>query len=352
VTTADIRGAHLVHIQYLRGIAAMMVVLHHAVAERAGFFAPLAHSDFGRPGVLIFFVISGFVMMHACRDEPPGLFLARRVIRVVPLYWLMTLIFFAILFPNDLAAGDPDRRVPHLAASLLFVPHHHLSITDRIWPVLVPGWTLNFEMFFFALFGLGLWWGHVGRVVPAILLGLVATGLVATTQDPRLLTWTSPLLLLFLAGMGLAGLWRRFSFAPLAPLLPLGLASMLTAALGGLPAPATEPAFNLSAIMVVAGTLALQARRPEARLRLLGLLGDASYSIYLSHTILLIFILKALRPLPLSGWTQFAVAIPVILVLCALGGIACHRRIERPMLRALRRRAEGGVALSPRTPAG
>ena len=61
---------------------------------------------------MIFFVISGFIMMYVCSDEPPLVFLRRRILRVVPLYWIMTPVYFAALFRDDLAAARcrPRRR--------------------------------------------------------------------------------------------------------------------------------------------------------------------------------------------------------------------------------------------------
>ncbi|PHP26094.1 hypothetical protein CJ301_18300 [Limimaricola cinnabarinus] len=138
--------------------------------------------------MLIFFVISGFVIMHACRDEPVRTFAVRRIIRVVPLYWLMTQAFYVLMLRSDLAAGTPLARLPELVASLLFIPHYHQGVPTEIWPLLVPGWTLNYEMFFFAVFGIGIAFGRPAHVAGAILLALVAAGVLLDLQDARLVT--------------------------------------------------------------------------------------------------------------------------------------------------------------------
>ncbi|MBY6005204.1 acyltransferase [Salipiger bermudensis] len=325
-------------IQYLRGIAAMMVVLHHAVQRRPGFYSPLEESHFGRPGVLIFFVISGFVMMYACRKERPATFAKRRIIRVVPIYWVMTLVFFLLLFRNDVAAGEPTRRLFELLQSLLFIPHYHSAIETEIWPILVPGWTLNYEMFFFLVFFIGILAGKPGPVAIAILLALVGLGLVVDSTDALFVTWTNPFLLLFVAGILLAMLWRRTDFSRFVLLLPLGLGIAVIAAVNGLPESWIQPAFFAAGILTVAGTLALQDLRPSLVIPGLGAIGDASYSIYLSHTILMIPLYKAFAKLPLSGWPQFLITLTLTLLLCALAGIAIHRRVEKPMIHWLRQR--------------
>ncbi|SDG97066.1 acyltransferase family protein [Alloyangia pacifica] len=327
-------------VQYLRGVAAMMVVVHHALHDRAGFFSPFAEVDLGRPGVLIFFVISGFVMMHACRGEPASTFARRRIIRVVPLYWLMTLVFFAIVFRNDLAANEPLRRVPELLGSLFFVPHYHSGVPTEIWPILVPGWTLNYEMFFFAVFFVGILAGRPGLVASLILAALVVVGQVVDSTDARVLTWTSPFLLLFIFGIGLAALWKRTDFRRAWPLLPIGLALAFLAGFSGLQGASTTLAFFVAAVLTVAGTLGIQSLAPNLHMSWLSAIGDASYSIYLSHTILMVILYKGLARLPLEGWAQFVVTNGLAVVICTIAGIAIYRLVERPMIRALRTRLE------------
>lgn len=318
----------------------MLVVLHHVLHARAGIFSPFAHSpNFGRPGVLIFFVISGFVMMHACRKEPPLVFARRRIIRVVPLYWLMTLVFFAIVFRNDLSAGEPLRRVPELLQSLFFVPHYHSGVSTAIWPILVPGWTLNYEMFFFLIFAIGIVFGRPAPIAVAILLGLVIAGWIFPSDNPIWITWTNEFLLLFVAGIALALLWQRTDFSHFAWLLPVGLALVFVSAMQLLPQGWIVPVFYISAIVTVAGTLAMQDRNPDRSAKVLALIGDASYSIYLSHTIVMIFLYKVLRKIPLDGWAQFIVVASLSLTICAAVGIALYYLVERPIIRLFRRRS-------------
>src|SRR5246127_1178159 len=81
-------------IQYLRGIAAFAVVCFHAFQWTN--VAGLTPTDFptGAAGVDVFFVISGFVMwVTTDRDPPKPLeFLRRRAVRILPPYWLFTLL--------------------------------------------------------------------------------------------------------------------------------------------------------------------------------------------------------------------------------------------------------------------
>ena len=125
----------IVSIQYLRSFGALAVVASH-----------VDHSAVvGQSGVDLFFVISGFIMWTmSARPIAPLAFLWNRMLRVVPLYWVATLLMAL------------HQRAPlhDVVRSMFFVPY--FGAGDQIWPVLVQGWTLNYEMFFYILIGLVL----------------------------------------------------------------------------------------------------------------------------------------------------------------------------------------------------
>ncbi|MEL6640100.1 MAG: acyltransferase [Pseudomonadota bacterium] len=323
----------LIRIQYLRGIAASMVVVHHVLHPRPWLFTPLGEIDLGRPGILIFFVISGFVMLYACGTEPVAQFFRRRVVRIVPLYWIMSLAIFVVLVRNDIIAGEPLQRVPSLVQSLFFVPHYHFAVDDRIWPVLVPGWTLNYEMFFFVIFAIGIAVRRVFWVPVVILLSLVALGLVFDFDNAVLSTWTNPFLLMFVIGLWLARRFRAGGDFNLAPWLILPGVVLITAgAFATTTVQWSEPVFFVAAALIVAGVLGFEARGPGRSWPVLARIGDASYSIYLSHTIVLIPVLRLMRELPLDGWLQFAVVSVGSIGISLVVGIFVWKWLEVPLL--------------------
>ena len=124
----------LKNVQVLRAAAAYLVVLYHArlltpVGEAVSF-------DFGNAGVDIFFLISGFIIAHVSRSDDvgrPGAFLLKRVIRVVPLYWVLTLMLFAVAQRAPALAGAGGRPdLAMLAKSLFF-----MKPTGVVWRVAV-----------------------------------------------------------------------------------------------------------------------------------------------------------------------------------------------------------------------
>jgi exopolysaccharide production protein ExoZ len=322
-------------IQYLRAFAALAVVVFHA-AERTGHAFAI-----GAAGVDVFFVISGFIMWVIVERRPvsPGRFLAERIRRIVPVYWLATGVMvaggLAGLFPNlVLTAG-------HVAASLFFVPARSPS-SGQLWPVLVQGWTLNYEMFFYLIFAACLMLRPRIRfaVMAAVFCLLVAIGLVVQSAASLLVAYTRPIILEFVAGMGIARLWLagripgwRLAFG----LLAIGLLGF--AAIGILRLPFDEWTCGPLACALVYGTAALERRGGIARLSVPALLGSASYSIYLWHTFAVSLAARVGPMLGLPEGVTFALSVGAGIVV----GIAGYCLLERPLLR----RGRGGAAAAP-----
>ena len=327
-------------IQYLRGVAAMMVVWHHAAAQSrasAAFF----QSTLGTAGVDIFFVISGFVMgtSTATRHTGPVEFFTNRLVRIVPLYWALTLMMVVLaLTPSHLFTTlDPTLRTT--ALSLLFVPHFSDTRPNETWPLLVPGWTLNFEMFFYAMFAVSLLARrHAALVLIGCCMGLSAVGLVGgpfTGAVAR--TYTDPVILEFAAGVLMAQLWLRRVFdVPLlvgAGLLLAGLALIVL----GASDPVGSVARQCGAVLVVAACLSRVAQGHE--IQSLKHLGDASYSIYLTH----VLFLAALGPLwsklasSAHSWANALSFMVLALMGSAVTGLVFHRLLEVPLTNWVRR---------------
>jgi exopolysaccharide production protein ExoZ len=139
-------------VQILRGLAALVVMLQHdsvAMAERA--FDPSLRFDWGPCGVDVFFAISGFVMVLVTagswgRSGAAEPFLIRRLIRVVPPYWMSTAFKVLLLLAMPTLALSTVLTPWHVISSFLFIPDSALG------PVVMVGWTLCFEMLFYLLF--------------------------------------------------------------------------------------------------------------------------------------------------------------------------------------------------------
>lgn len=323
-------------IQALRGLAAVLVVIFHA-----GLRFDLTQTTFrvGNAGVDIFFVISGFVMWTVTTSRPtgPAQFLYHRFVRLVPLYWVFTLALAAsaAVLPRAFPHMRPD--LAHLLLSLAFVPHVSPDI-GMVAPLLGQGWTLNFEMFFYLLFAAMLTLPRPARLpaIAVVLVSLAVIGLFASTQAQPLTTLLSPLLVEFLGGIALARAVTsgvRPGRAECWGVVAAGSALLAIAAPDANDEWARLLQYGLPAWLIVGGLVAAELGGFARFGRLTGLLGDASYSIYLSHTFT-ISILGKLWPEWLPPWTfMIGASLAAVLV-----GIAVYRTLERPILRLMRGR--------------
>ena len=320
-------------IQYLRGLAAFGVLVFHA-AERAG-----GQFGVGAAGVDVFFVISGFIMwVVTCRKTPsPGSFLLRRVQRIVPLYWAVTLaaaglaVFVPGAFPNLQVTAET------LGKSLGFIPYQDPQ--GLIAPLIVPGWTLNYEMFFYLVFAAGLLAPARLRpwLVTAALAGLVAIRPLLDAANPLVATYTDPILLEFAAGVWLGKLWSdgRLPGRLLAwSLIGLSLAGFAAVAVAGIDVAAGRALFwGLPALALVAGAVSLERRGPVRDWPPLRALGDASYSVYLIHGLA---ISAAVRALGLVGVEAPAAIFATAIVVGLAAGLIAYQLVEKPMMKLFR----------------
>ena len=334
--------------QALRAVAALMVVWHHATMLLEQRTYRLVTWYNGAAGVDIFFVISGLVMtLSTARLQRDGgaawTFLKRRLERVVPLYWLATTakVVGTLLVPG--LALHTIGTTWHVVASYLFLPSMGPGATFE--PTLVSGWTLNLEMLFYLLIAASLALGVRAAVVAVPALAALAGVGMARLLAPWVAVsfWTEPVLLEFVWGMALGWMVLR---AAGRGRLPQALGWGLVGA-GFCALVLTHSMIDSSwrplvwggpAVAIVGGALVLEARWGGRVPQWLLLLGDASYSIYLTHAFVV--------PLLGAGWLgtvlmrperAFAVGLAGLVLSCG-AGVACYLLVELPMLEWFRLR--------------
>jgi exopolysaccharide production protein ExoZ len=330
MTRIEDSSDRLLSIHYLRAIAAAMVVIYHVFSHQLVNVANPDHVRWLKDGVAIFFVISGFVMASSTSGRPsrPGPFFGRRLLRIVPLYWIVTVSYALVTHHVD--------RSP-LLHSLFFVPQAESTGATRP-PVVEVGWTLNYEMAFYALFALSMLLPQRFALwALCIVLGLLAILGGVTDGGPLTSYYTAPFWWEFVAGMLIARLGLRTP----AWCLPLGFALLAI----GPPLIGTRfLATSLPAALIVTSARSLDnVLRPWP---LPVLLGDASYAIYLTH-LFVIFPLansfgSAGNPLVMLLSVPTSIAI----------GVCVHLAVEKPLADIVRYRKKpaapvGSALLSP-----
>lgn len=345
-------------LQVLRFIAAFLVFIGHAqheLAESMGLSGSLwtfVPFDWGL-GVDIFFVISGFVMYFLTADGfgvPGGSadFMRRRIIRIVPLYWLFSVLMLLALAFAARSGGAPLPSVLNILFSFLFLPGPQCA--DYCFPIFSLGWTLNYEMMFYALFALGLFFSRRAGLtfIFTAIVGLMGLSLLAPPSWTMLHFWGYPITGEFLAGIGLAALYRRRArISPLVSLAIIALAmtaaiafyqygiynSMTRLVTGGIPA----------ALIVGATIFGLEPRRLSPFGRALVVGGDASYALYLWHPFGLKIGGAAIAHLHLPITSSPALFFGLCAILVVAGAVMIHRFIERPVIALLNRRSAGHI---------
>jgi exopolysaccharide production protein ExoZ len=329
------RPQTVVAIQYLRAVAAGLIAFQHAMGIPA-FVHYAAH--FGTVGVDLFFVISGFIMWTTTEgsERAPVHFWLARIVRVVPLYWIFTTIYVAAALLTPEGFYVVHLQAAHIIKSYLFVPATHPNL-GLIAPVYTLGWTLNYEMFFYFVFGLCLsvpWPRARFALLAAAFLLLVAGGLLTQPQGALARTYTDPIMLEFLTGVMLA------IVSPL--LMRCGTVAglmLITAAIAWVAVvygygfvPERIVSHGVPAVIAVAGALMIEPAARARPSRLWLMLGDASYSVYLAHPfaqrILLIAVNRTVGVATIAPTLYVAIA----LIVGIAGGVVCHFAMERPLL--------------------
>jgi exopolysaccharide production protein ExoZ len=346
-TIASSRQGQLLAVQISRAAAALVVAFAHIPG--LGQQNPVV--GYGAVGVDVFFVISGFIMVYSARDlfaapGGPSLFAKRRLARIVPLYYAAsaaTVAWYLYVGP-----GAPTVTLDWVISTFMFVPYD-----EHVAPITGVGWTLNYEMFFYAVFAVTLVWSRRTAII-ALSAAFVA-GVVVRQFVPLpfvFFIWLNPIILEFLFGVSLGVLYLNgFRLPPMVCLI-LVVAGVALFALS-IPlhyyAPPiqnlnfTRPfAWGIPALLIVSGAALSSQPLPANYLtKSLALLGDASYCIYLSHPLFYEF--ATYHIVSSSNW---AGRIAEYLGWLTLFSVAVYLLFEQPLKRWLSPKSAPAISAS------
>lgn len=318
-------------IQYLRGLAALAVlVFHTSETYDLGFHV-------GAAGVDIFFVISGFIMWITTANQKitPGQFLYRRAVRIVPLYWIVTLLTALGIALKPAFFFDHDASLSNLVGSLLFLPN---AKDNAMHPVVIQGWTLSYEMFFYAVFAAALLLQFKYRlfVIIACLLTLSLSHYFTQSGYPYI--YTNPLLLEFAGGMLIGAAWLNNKALTLPFSIGSIVAGLIIFAASNTRLSELERLiqWGLPSILIVAGAVSLEKRTALQKIKSLNFFGDASYSIYLWHVLFGIVITGILLRLK----TPEMLMPYAVIGLSFIGTLIAYLLVEKPINKWLKARRE------------
>lgn len=343
-------------IEASRAVAALAVVLMHAthlmrVEQFSGHVALQGIFDWGYVGVDFFFVLSGFIITFVHhREFGSGTthlrsYLWKRFVRVFPIYWCVLLLSIALSVLTRLIA----HRQQLLEMDAGDIPGTLLLLIGQGEPAYVGvAWSLQYEVMFYATFCLVLLHRRAGMLAYAAWGCLILLG--ATLGLPSLF---KPLLSAhcaqFLLGVATALAALRWQ-------VRLGKSALVGAALLFVAATAAERlgyaaehgalgrlllGLASSALLFVMVNLerggVMQAPRVLARL------GSVSYSLYLAHCLLINVALTMLAKLGVYRALPEFVVFTLVVVVAVVGGWWIGHRVELPLVRWLRHRADAPV---------
>lgn len=341
----------------MRFVAAVLVVVTHSTLYAHDRLSPdIEVWRFGEIGVPLFFGISGLVMIvsTANRTSRPGFwrdFATRRIIRIAPTYWLATTVKLLTLIAVPGVVVHSVLDWSNVFWSYLFLPSRRPD--GAIEPLLGVGWTLIFEMGFYALFTLALalrvrplpW---VGSVLAILAIGSTQTG----PDSPVFAYYFHPVVLYFLAGMVLGSFVVDGNLRALLRRIAITIAlAALVAALAAKEGEWFVPVlfFEFVLVLAVLALVVLTDRWWGHKVpRPLLALGDSSYTMYLFHPLI-----APIVPIVLSrlGIISAPVSVVTSVVLVVASTWVLYLMGEKPMTERLmavyRRRQDGSEVKRP-----
>ncbi len=292
----------------------------------------------GFRGVDFFFVLSGFIILfaHAKDIGKPAAwtnYAHRRFTRVFPIYWLYSAGFIGLLFFGlGTDARNPESLGDWLTTWTL------IRFTDGV-PPLTVAWTLFHEVAFYALFSVLILSRRAGIIVLTTwaLLCLALYDYPLPAERTAINVYTAAYNLLFLLGMGAYWLYRRGGSGFVE--FGLGLVCIVFAALTmGLPHNLSPLVLAIGFALLVAGGTKMETCGYIKVPDFLNFIGNASYSIYLTHSSIQGLLLKVAMKSGLYSAIGPHGTYPVVLAGTIGLGCVVYVLVERPLIAYLQKR--------------
>lgn len=302
-------------IQALRGLGAFAVVIHHALS-----LFPFMNFRAGAAGVDLFFVISGIVMSISITEKTTPLdFLLRRIVRVAPMYWIATTLAVAYF----MLRYDMSISTVHIVTSYFFLP----PPAEFFFPILYPGWTLNFEMFFYFILSTLL---IVNRntTYTAICILLAIGSLSKNLSSVPGSYYLTEGLLEFAVGLMIGQLIKSGYRPKIAPSIMLITSSIALFAANNNFKSEGFLAWGIPSALLIIGCLGFDSSK-FMRSKAAQFFGEASYSIYLFHA-LIIWAIDWIFPTDKS-----VLHVILAILLSMLTGAIAYKTIEQPLLKSI-----------------
>ena len=339
-------------LQVYRGIAALLVVMVHVTVKSAENLNKVAFFNLfgaGWSGVDYFFVLSGFIIVYVHRSaigkkDQLKSFLVKRAVRIYPIYWIITLTVWCLFLVIPAFAHTQDLSLGHLIVSLLLIPQKDPLFKDKF--ILDVGWTLTYEIYFYLLFSIAIW------LKPKHSVPILSAWLLVTILHYRkivkfpenffvLETVFGEMNLELVLGCLAAYIvikynnkigkyrWILFGIANVGYVI-----LEILGAWGNIGGRITT--FGVLAALLIIAATSIDLKDSPKIPYLLIFLGDASYSIFLTHMPVISAITKILQKANLGKYYDGFFAPALVAVFAVVFGCIFYSLIEKPLTVFLR----------------
>lgn len=335
---------HLNLIQFSRALVPLFVMLLHAKAFMANYF----HYDFlhlphvaRSGGVYYFFALSGFMVYYLYHKDFGNHgkvkdYLYKRFMRIYPLYWILTLIILPVYFIFPSLGTGNEREVGHIFASLLLYP-------DGEYPILSVAWSLSHTIFFYIIFSLAFFEKKiVSMLIP------FAWGFISLLFSLELLKSSYYFInylfsfnnLIFLSGVACAYLVTRIKVNVVLSRI------MVFVGLVGFPLSWVNEEYGyinlnlqltttISSILLIIGFSSIDLQKEISIPKFARFLGDASFSIYLTHFTCMSAFSIFLSTISFVRIPNFLISI-LLIVFSIICGSSVYVLLEKPLNKKLK----------------
>lgn len=360
---ADIQKHKIETLQICRGLATILVLLAHSSVFIGNLSLSRICLTLGNSAAVFFFILSGLIISytkHSYWDTPAKfpVYLKERIIRVFPMYWIYLtgaiLISFAVfsIFHTHIIDSKQLNTIDLIKNYFMypyFLSPYYKEETR--WPIISQAWSLSYELFFYATFALFIINKRLGLITFGFWLVFIvldfAKILIPTSFLMKFLL--NPDFLEFFMGMIVAYLVLKYGdhLKNLHNLfLGIGTIGLITfwILLGNGYVDFyifhRLLVFGIPCSLIILGITLWEKYQvnyfKRTRIYSFGvLLGEASYSIYLIHFMILHFIYTFLKKLHLT-----IINIPVTFIMVSAIslyiGLLCYQIMEKPILQKLK----------------
>ncbi|WP_075981912.1 acyltransferase family protein [Bacillus massilinigeriensis] len=332
-------------IQLSRAIVPLFVMFFHIVAFIRVYF----HVNFlnltnvtKSGGVYYFFALSGFMVYYIYHKKLSDKsmikpYLSNRLIRIYPLYWVLTILILPIYFIIPSLGNGTERQFSNIVMSFLLFP-------KQDYPILSVAWSLEHTVYFYLIFSLAFYKNKLVSIGIPLTWALISTAFslkIISSSNYLINFLFNPINLIFLAGVGCAYLVTKKTLNIYISIIfiILGFAGFPFSWINtqnqliDISLPVLT---SLSSILLIIGIASVDLQKSLIIPRVIQFIGDASFSIYLTHTtcmsaICIIVSSTFLKSLPINIIAFLLMVIPFV------SGCIIHYYLEKPLTKKLRK---------------